>query len=243
MFQCTGGFTGAIRLSCCGSQLENDNGLPAHLHSTMSLSTRRYQELLEDDANIEEEEAVVLALLSLLLVVGAQEAQRLRSSRRQRLYLCRPELLPHPRFDTPWQILHHSRNDRAYITTMGVNVSTFDYVLEQGFADIWDALPIPRSDSNPNGRPRSSGRSLDAAGALGLFLHWVNSTMTETSLQQIFALTPSTLNRYRHFAQRIILFILRQIPEGVITFPSAIAEFEALSHVIQVSKYLISLFY
>lgn len=119
---------------------------------------------------------------------------------------------------------------------MGIDVSTFDYILEQGFADIWDTLPVPHSDSNPNGHSRSSGRSLDAAGALGLFLHWVNSTMAETSLQQIFALTPSTVNRYRHFAQRIILFVLRQIPEGAISFPSTIAEFEALSQIIQVSS-------
>lgn len=77
---------------------------------------------------------------------------------------------------------------------MGIDVATFDYLLEAGFAAIWDSTSIPRTDANPSGQPRTRGRSLDAIGGLGLYLHWLSSTMTETSLQEIFVLILSTVS-------------------------------------------------
>ncbi|KAE9395858.1 hypothetical protein BT96DRAFT_958416 [Gymnopus androsaceus JB14] len=66
-------------------------------------------------------------------------------------------------------------------------------------------LYLTRSDLLPNPRietpwqvllagepPRVHRRSLDAAGALGLILHYLNSTMLDVSLEQIFALIPTT---------------------------------------------------
>ncbi len=41
--------------------------------------------------------------------------------------------MKNPRIGTPWQVLHGSRSDRAYITTMGVDCETFDKILEGGF--------------------------------------------------------------------------------------------------------------
>ncbi|KAH8099883.1 hypothetical protein BXZ70DRAFT_872038, partial [Cristinia sonorae] len=139
--------------------------------------------------------------------------------RRRRLYLRRAELLPNPRAETPWQVLRGIRSDRAYITTMGVDVATFDYLLESGFANAWSHQTIPLTDANPHGQPRVGGRSLDAIGALGLYLHHLNSCMTDTSLQEIFALIPSMVSRYLKFSRNALLSVLRSILEAAIRFP------------------------
>ena len=59
-----------------------------------------------------------------LVCYGLEEARHNSVLRRssQRLHLTRPDLLPDPRNDTPWQALYHSQNDRAFITTMGFDV-------------------------------------------------------------------------------------------------------------------------
>ncbi|KAF8326130.1 hypothetical protein F5887DRAFT_984706 [Amanita rubescens] len=38
------------------------------------------------------------------------------------------DLLKTPREATPWQALNSSKNDRAFITTMGFDVATFDLI-------------------------------------------------------------------------------------------------------------------
>jgi hypothetical protein len=73
---------------------------------------------------------------------------------------------------------------------------------------------------------------LDAAGALGLALHWVNSTMREISLQQIFALAPTTVSRYIQFSLDILLAVLRQIPNARIQWPSGINQFQEYNDLI-----------
>ena len=60
---------------------------------------------------------------------------------------------------------------------------------------------------------------MDAIGGLGLILHWLSSTMRQVSLQQIFALVPSTVSRYLCFGLLILLKVLRQMPHAVITWP------------------------
>lgn len=179
-----------------------------------------------------------LAALAALLVCGAEEARLRRIDRRSktRFYLCRPELLPNPRLDTPWQQLYNSQNDRAYITTMGFDVATFQFILDSGFAEQWDSTPILRSDTNSHGAPRTGGRSLDAAGGLGLYLHWICSTMRETSLQEIFALVPATVTRYLAFAQAILLEQLRKLRDAEIKWPEEIGEYERLSALVQVRR-------
>ncbi|KAJ7784223.1 hypothetical protein B0H16DRAFT_1295971, partial [Mycena metata] len=99
--------------------------------------------------------------------------------------------------------------DRTYITTMGFDVATFASIVDAGFGVTWAATPIPRNDVSAAGKPRLGARSLDGAGALGLVLHYLNSTMREASLQQIFALIPTTVSRYITFGLRILLVVLR----------------------------------
>ncbi|KAI0350175.1 hypothetical protein OH77DRAFT_1464227 [Trametes cingulata] len=169
-------------------------------------SDEEYEEELEEHA----------LLAAAIAVFGAEMNRQRRIERRfpRRRYLCRAQLLPDPRADTPWQILYNSRDDRAFITTMGIDYATFQYILQSGFARRWNESTIPRSDTNPHGNPRLVRRSLDAAGALGLIYHYLTSAMPDTALQQIFALIPTTVARYRAFALVILRDTLREIPEA-----------------------------
>jgi hypothetical protein len=167
--------------------------------------------------------------------VQAEEAQVRRIERRHqhRTYLTRPDLLPNPRVDTPWIALYSSQNDRAFITTMGFDVATFDFIIRSGFGVKWFSLPLPRSDAVGAGGVRPGGRSLDAAGALGLTLHYLNSTMREISLQQIFALVPATVSRYITHCLRLLLTTLREMEDARIVWPSSLPKFEHYSSLIR----------
>jgi hypothetical protein len=186
---------------------------------------------LEEEADEDDCEQVVVALAAIALGLELLHQDRVRHRNPSRLYLTRKDLLPSPHSDTPWQRLRASKDDRAYITTMGFDVSTFHAILDAGFANAWDTTAVPRTDANRAGVARPMARSLDAAGALGLVLHYLSSTMREISLQQIFALIPSTVSRYINFGLTILLRTLRSMPDAAIRWPKG-SEFEELNNLI-----------
>ena len=148
-------------------------------------------------------------------IAGAKESQRLLSEQwiAHPTYLTCPKLPPMPCHDSAWLRLYHSQNDRAFITTMGLNVETFNWILGASFNELWNLLPIPHTDVANSALPRAYHRSLDVVGALGPVLHILGSTMTETSLQQIFALVPATCSQYINFGLEILLKSLLNISE------------------------------
>ena len=184
--------------------------------------------MLDSDSDDEDENFVWA-----LYIIAPEVLDRIRRNRRSqtRLYLTRSELLIHPRGRTPWQVLYHSNNDRAFITTMGLDVRTFHLLLESGYRESWETHRIPRVDAPSRGQPRLRARSLDAAGSLGLLLHYLTSAIPETALQQIFALIPTTVSRYIHFGLRILLNTLCTIPDAAIRWPEG-QEFEELNELI-----------
>jgi hypothetical protein len=97
--------------------------------------------------------------------------------------------------------------------TMGFNVATFQSFLDEGFEHLWNTAPIPRNNVSELSVPCISQRSLDAAGALGLLLHFLNSTMVETSLVQIFAIIPTI----------VLCYILHVMPDGCIQWLHSMA--------------------
>ncbi|KIO23649.1 hypothetical protein M407DRAFT_15528 [Tulasnella calospora MUT 4182] len=141
----------------------------------------------------------------LVVMLGAQSRhERIRQRFQQRLYLTRPVLLPNPRYATPWIHLYESKDNRAYITTMGFNVATFEFLQTSGFSDVWDSTPIPQAD-----------------------------TSSSKSLQQIFALVPATTSRYLDFALDILLWTLQSLPDASITIPRSLRQYEYLSSLIE----------
>lgn len=179
-------------------------------------------QLLEAEDEDEDQDTYqhIAAASGALLNHGVEESCRLRAERRhqRRLYLTRAQLLPNPRSATPWQVLYDSRNDRAFITTMGFDVAMFHSILVNGFEDSWNNTPIPRSDVASTAAPVLSRRSLDASGALGLILHYLSSTMLDVSLMQIFALIPTTVSRYIDFTLTILLGTLRKMHDARVSW-------------------------
>ena len=57
--------------------------------------------------------------------------------------------------------------------------------------------------------------------------------MREVSLQQIFALVPSTVNRYIHAALDVLCDVLDKLPEAQIVWPSTEAECEANAQIVR----------
>ena len=181
--------------------------------------------------NDEDQLAKAVLGLTATMAVHSQE-ERARRRAKKRAYLVRANLLPNPRFGTPWQQLYRSKSDRAYITTMGFDVATFHKILNAGFARQWYTMPIARSDVKSTGWTRPTARSLDAAGALGLVLHYLSSTMHEIALQEIFAVVPASLSRYITSGLKIFLTTLREMPDARIAWPKG-DEFNQLNNAIR----------
>lgn len=104
----------------------------------------------EEDELDDQERRVAAAALLLIIALGVEESRLICSHLRHpsHLYLCQPQLLSDPRGITPWQQLRASHCNCAYITTMGFDVKTFEFILGQGFAHQWQNTPIPRPDTD-----------------------------------------------------------------------------------------------
>ncbi|ETI30337.1 hypothetical protein F443_22543 [Phytophthora nicotianae P1569] len=171
----------------------------------------------DDDEWLDESISIMFAM--------AAEGERIRKSRqRDRSSLTRADLPRNPRHGTSWECIYAAGNDVAFIITTGFDVPSFHFLLRP-LTEVWDRVPIPRSDVDIEGVSRHSRRSLSPTGALALVLHFLNSTMAELSLQEIFGLTPSVCSRYVNFGLRILLETLKITPEGWIEWPKIPAKF------------------
>ncbi|CAE6430030.1 unnamed protein product [Rhizoctonia solani] len=159
-------------------------------------------------------------LAAILLLARLARSRKLLQRRSRYRNLLRRHLLDSPRRRTPWTSIRRSFEDQAYLQTMGLDVASFEYILQNGFEQMWNAHTILRHDVNRHGLPRLRARSLCADGALGLVLYWVTSTSTESELALIFALVPSVISRYLYFGLHILVRILRRLSESQVTWPS-----------------------
>ena len=57
-------------------------------------------------------------------------------------------------------------------------------------------------------------------GALGLVLHYLNSCITQTSLQQIFGLVPATVEHYIHISFQILDKTLLSMLYACVVWPN-----------------------
>ena len=93
---------------------------------------------------------------------------------------------------------------------MGIDTQIFQVILDASFKHRWNSTAIPCTDTNINGEPRLGAHSLNAAGGLGFYLHYLQSSMREVGLQLIFALIPSTINHYLTFTHQTLLHTLKE---------------------------------
>ena len=97
----------------------------------------------------------------LLLAILIHQCLAERQKRRNRFYLTRSNLNPSSRSATAWEYLYESKDDRAFILTMGVGVSVFQQLLNSGFEAAWNTMPIPRADVLSTGKIAGSPSILD----------------------------------------------------------------------------------
>lgn len=116
---------------------------------------------------------------------------------------------------------------------MGLNCIAFDTVLVK-FQQYYETTPMKRSDSK-NGLPRTWRRALDAAGVLGLVLHYLTSTMDDTALCQIFSITPTCCTRYLDWGLDLLLLAYKTVEAARIVWPTPV-EMEKLSLRIQARR-------
>lgn len=187
----------------------------------------------DGDQEEDKEEELLPLILAATIIHASNDDHRSSIQQRhaRRGYLNRPQLLPNPLGDTPWTVLYRSRSNSAYLAAMGLDVAAFEAILDAGFSYQWYSTPLRRSDVAPVANSRCINRSLDASGALGLLLHWLTSTMHQISLQQIFALVPSTTSRYIATALPLLIETLRSMDSARICWPQG-DEFHELSQLV-----------
>jgi hypothetical protein len=129
-----------------------------------------------------------------------------RSRLRSRSYLKRSSLLPAD--DSAWTRLHHRRDDLCFRNVMGVDVAAFDELHVQ--LKPW--LPVDTLRC-----------SLDSRGLLGLALHFLNSTMVQKTLCELFGLTPTVCCRllWRTLEGMERAFANGAVPKATIAWPSS----------------------
>ena len=110
---------------------------------------------------------------------------------------------------------------------MGFDVAA-EHIIKSGFACMWYERPIDHLDTMTVGDPQPSVQLLDPWGTLGLVLHYLNSTMHEISLQQIFALIPATISCYITFGLPLLFKTLDNIPEFFIKYQSYYMNFKKI---------------
>lgn len=74
--------------------------------------------------------------------IMCRKEERIQRQNLHRTYLTQPNMNPAPLHGTPWQHMHARGNACAFTMTMGIDVATFEFLLDQGFAEAWNSTPI-----------------------------------------------------------------------------------------------------
>ena len=150
---------------------------------------------------------VVAATAAILCLY--QVKQRIR---RRTYQVYRRAIIPYSR--SAWQFLYDScrrRNDDiSMLTVCGVDIATFHFILE--------AIQ-PFMNRSRSGRPRI----LPPHAELALTLHYLNGTIQEKHLCQIFGITLSTVNRTIHRVLDALNNVLPMLDDAKIKWPTPVS--------------------
>jgi hypothetical protein len=131
-----------------------------------------------------------------------------------------------------FQRLYYSRNDQAFITFTGLDISAFQYLLAQ-FEPLYfryspysmnGKIVTMRENDVTKGRPRLLG----PADCLGLVLGYTRTTGSLYALQMVFGASHSVLCLFLKFSMRLLFRVLKEEADTKIALPSAqeVAEFQ-----------------
>lgn len=174
----------------------------------------------------------------ILCLYSSEREERLERRRTTSGVLRRCDLL-HPREEiTAWERLRQRGTNSAFLRTMGVTHRSFRWLLDR-FGPVYDTTVLARGDVNPRGSPRLGRRSLDAAGALGLVLHYMCTCGDDGVLQVVFGTVPAVTSRVLETGLALLLSVLATERLARITWPDA-DKMEAFSAMIEGKYSLLS---
>ena len=116
-----------------------------------------------------------------------------------------------PPSEAEWRTLKYNRTDRGFLTTMGVDLSTFDFLLV-----LFDREK-PMRKRLVGGRPNL----LDSESHLAFVLHFLSSRAEQNVIGRLFGLTPASSSNYIWRGIRILLKALRKEHQARIQYPNS----------------------
>jgi hypothetical protein len=134
-----------------------------------------------------------------------------RSALRDRHYLRRNALVDPEQ--SPARKLLQSRDDSAYVDTLGFDCAAFDSLV-QACAPWWADF---REPALAGGRPPK----VDLPLALFIVLMWLNSTCKQKTICLCVGLPPATVSRYIKIGLEMLRDSLRHVHDARIEFPSS----------------------
>lgn len=125
-----------------------------------------------------------------------------------------------PRFSSPWTRFWRTGMDSDFIYTMGLDRAAFK-VLLRDFKHFYDNYEIATLKKlKPSKFTHHGNRALDAAGALALVLHWLNSKAEDKYLCFIFAITEGTFAKYKRFGLFFLHKTLKRREDAQVRWPT-----------------------
>lgn len=120
---------------------------------------------------------------------------------------------------SPWRKLYYSYNNQALITVTGLSYHAFEYLVNK-FAWYFDNY-TPFNGRVTRRVNRGRHRRINAIDCLGLALVWTRTRGSLLALQMIFGLSMTNLCEYLRFGRRIVVQVLKDDVNAMVTIPSA----------------------
>ena len=144
----------------------------------------------------------LLVVMFIILLLVAQYQQHLPQNRTR----LSAKALVARRFSPPWVKMMNTGEDRDFVHIMGLDRPAF-FTLLAPFSTAYGKYSMDGQEIESKFCSHGN-RALNAAGTLGLVLHWLSSKAEEKYLCMIFAVTESTFNLYKHFGCMILLMVV-----------------------------------
>ena len=122
---------------------------------------------------------------------------------------------------SPWQYLFGSGDDQSLITATGLDHQAFSE-MHALFQPLYDNYVISRTGTIQT-RKKKGGRKrlLDSYACMGLTLMWTRTRGAEWILSCQFGITGTPISVWVRFGMRMLVHILKQLPDSYVRLPTA----------------------
>ncbi len=129
--------------------------------------------------------------------------------------------------NSPWRVLYASTRDSAFLLSMGVDRSVFQFLLPLFGEQQSEFRSGVRRHMNVR-QSRQYAYCTNVADDLAIVLHFLRTSGLEQVLSRIFGLSQATINRRIHEGVSVLLLVLKKCPEARIAIPQTKQELDEL---------------